>query len=347
MTSTYTGRTNPFPADPFNVPANVAFVLPHQMFSYSDGFENGTLQTWHATVEREVMPTWMMRAAYAGSRGSKLGMGREANAALYAVGATTATTNQRRPLFPNFGTITLVEPTGESTYHSLQLTLDKRFSKGFTVLANYTLSKSLDHSSDNKLNGVTQTNPYDLEYDWGPASFDRRHRLVASWLWEIPGHPGHAMLDAVIGGWALSGIWSWQTGLPFTVTSGVDNARTGTGGQRGDIVGNPVLDQDRAKSETVARWFDPTAYTANALGTFGTAGRNSLRGPRFAAVDLGLQKTFPLAGATKAQFRIEAFNVLNNVNLGLPVSALNNANVGRIQTADSPRILQTVLRVMF
>ena len=133
------------------------------MFSYSEDFQNGQMQTWHVTLEREVAPSWVVRAAYAGSHGTNLGMGRELNPALYAVGATTATTNQRRPLFPDFGTITMGEPTGRSTYHSLQLTVDKRFAKGFTLLGNYTLSKSLDHSSDNKLNGVTQTNPYDLE----------------------------------------------------------------------------------------------------------------------------------------------------------------------------------------
>jgi hypothetical protein len=347
MTTTYAGRVNPFPADPFNVPSDAAFVLPHQMFSFSEDFENSQMHTWHVTVEREVAPTWMVRAAYAGSRGEKLGMGREGNPALYAAGATTATTNQRRPLFPNFGTLTLIEPSGRSTYHSMQLTVDKRFAKGFTLLANYTLSESLDHSSENKLTGVTQTNPYDLEYDWGPANFDRRHRFVASWLWEIPGRPSNRMLDAVVGGWGVTGIWTWQTGLPFTIASGVDNARTGTGGQRGDLVGNPELDGSRPRGETILEWFETSAYTANALGTFGNAGRNSLRGPRFATLDLGVQKTFPVSGNVKAQLRIDAFNVLNNVNLGLPVSALNNASVGRIQTAFDPRIMQVALRIMF
>jgi hypothetical protein len=115
VTATYAGRVNPFPADPFNVPPDVTFVLPHQMFSYAEGFQNGTLQSWHVTIEREVMPTWMVRAAYAGSHGSNLGIGREANPAVYAPGATTSTTNQRRPLYPNFGTITMIEPTGESS----------------------------------------------------------------------------------------------------------------------------------------------------------------------------------------------------------------------------------------
>ena len=347
LTTTFAGRSNPFPADPFSVASDVAFVLPHQMFSFSEDFENGTMETWHLTVEREVVPTWMVRAAYAGSRGSDLPIGREVNPAIYAAGATTATTNQRRALAPNFGAITMIEPTGRSTYHSLQLSVDKRFAKGFTLLANYTLSKSLDHSSDNKLTGVTQTNPADLEFDWGPANFDRRHRLVTSWLWEIPGKPSNRALDAIVGGWALSGIWTWQSGQPFTVTSGVDNARSGTGGQRVDQVGDPDLSGDRSHGEQVQAWFNTAAFTANALGTFGNVGRNAMRGPRYATVDLGLQKTFPITGTVKTQFRLEAFNVLNNVNFGLPVSAQNNGNFGRILSADSPRILQLALRLMF
>ena len=127
----------------------------------------------------------------------------------------------------------------------------------------------------------------------------------------------------------------------------MDNARTGTGGQRVDQVGDPDLSGDRSHGEQVQAWFNTAAFTANALGTFGNVGRNAMRGPRYATVDLGLQKTFPITGTVKTQFRLEAFNVLNNVNFGLPVSAQNNGNFGRILSADSPRILQLALRLMF
>src|SRR2546426_8149445 len=85
----------------------------------------------------------LVRAAYAGSKGDRLAMGRELNAAIYAPGATTATTNQRRPLFPTYSTVTTIESTGRSSYHALQLTLDKRMSRRFSVLSSYTLSKNL------------------------------------------------------------------------------------------------------------------------------------------------------------------------------------------------------------
>ena len=138
----YAGRTNPFPADPFNVPSDVQFFLPHASFSYDPNLKNGRLQSWNVTVEREIFPTYLVRVGYAGSKGDRLAMGRELNAAIYAPGATTATTNQRRPLFPTYSTITTIESTGRSTYHALQLTLDKRMSKRFSILSNYTLGRT-------------------------------------------------------------------------------------------------------------------------------------------------------------------------------------------------------------
>ena len=97
----YAGRTNPFPADPFNVPQDVQFFLPNAAFSYDPNLKNGRLQSWNVTLEREIVPSYLVRVAYAGSKGDRLAMGRELNAAIYSPGATTATTNQRRPLFPD------------------------------------------------------------------------------------------------------------------------------------------------------------------------------------------------------------------------------------------------------
>jgi len=347
VSTPYAGRVNPFPADPFNVPREVAFVLPHNMFSYDPEMENGTLHSWNLTVEREVVPTYLVRAAYAGSKGTRLTMLREVNAAIFAPGATTATTNQRRPLFPSFGSVVSNEPTGESLYHSLQLTLDKRFAKGFSILSSYTLSKTLDHSSENKQTGAVQTNPFDLEYDWGPANFDRRHRWVSSVLYQIPGRVGNAAVDALVSGWSLTGIWVMQSGLPFTMSSGVDNARTGTGGQRADLTGDPNLPDGRSTAEQIALWFNTAAFAPNAVGTFGNTGRNAFRGPGYRALDLGLHKTFDGRGTTRIQVRVEAFNVLNNVNFDLPNSSQNSANFGKILAAGDPRIMQLALRVSF
>jgi hypothetical protein len=343
----YAGRTNPFPADPFNVPANAQFFLPHTAFSYDENLKNGRLQSWNVTVEREILPTYLVRVGYAGSHGDRLAMGRELNPARYEAGATTSTTNQRRPLFPAFNNITTIESTGRSTYHSLQLTLDKRMSRHFSVLSSYTLSKNMDHAGEAKQTGVTQTNPYDLEFDWGPSNADRRHRFVSSFLWQLPGEFGNAVMEGVLGGWALTGILSMQSGAGFTVTSGADNARSGTGGQRADISGDPELPNDRTNEEKILRWFNTSVYSPNALGTFGNSGRNSLRGPGSKNVDLGLHKSFPMGGTSQLQVRIEAFNAFNWVNLGTPNTSQNSSNFGRITSAAAARVMQAAVRLSF
>ena len=343
----YAGRVNPFPADPFNVPRDAAFFLPHTAFSYDEQLRNGRLQSWNVTVERELLPTYLLRVGYAGSHGDRLAMGRELNPAVYAPGATTATTNQRRPLFPDFAGIVSIESTGRSEYNSLQLTLEKRMARGFTILNSYTLSTTRDHAGENKQTGATQTNPSDLDFDWGFANSDRRHRWVTSFLWNLPGKFGNALAAAVLSDWTLTGIVTMHSGNGFSVGSGVDNARTGTGGQRADISGDPKLPDDRPNQEKILRWFDTTVYAPNALGTFGNSRRNALRGPGYKNVDLGVHKTFATGGQTHLQLRIEAFNVFNWVNLGTPVTAQNSTNFGRITTALDARIMQAAVRWSF
>jgi hypothetical protein len=347
VASPYAGRVNPFPADPFNVPQDAAFFLPHTAFSYDEHLRNGRLQSWNVTGERELFSSYMLRVGYAGSHGDRLAMGRELNPAVYAPGVTTATTNQRRPLFPDFGSIISIESTGRSDYHAFQLTMEKRMAQGFTVLSSYTLSKTTDHAGENKQTGATQTNPYDLDFDWGYANSDRRHRWVTSFLWNLPGRFNNALAAAVLSDWTLAGIVTMHSGNGFSVTSGVDNARTGTGNQRADISGDPDLPDDRPNQDKVLRWFDTTVYAPNALGTFGTSPRNAVRGPGYKNVDLGVHKNFATGGHTELQVRIEAFNVFNWVNLGTPVTAQNSGNFGRITTALDPRIMQLAMRWQF
>lgn len=342
----YAGRDNPFPLSR-NPKPDVTFPLPHTVFSYDPDFRNAYLQAWNLSVEREIFPSALLRVAYAGSKGTRLAILRELNAAVFAPGATTATTNQRRPLAPTFSNITNVEATGNSTYHSLQTTFDKRFSRGLSVLASYTWSRSIDDSSENKQTGVSRTNPFDQRFDKGPSNFDHTHNFTASWLWELPVRFDQRLVNTLIGGWNLTGILSIQSGVPFTVTSGVDNARTGTGGQRPDQLKDWHLPEDRSRGEKVLQWFDASAFVPNALGAYGTVGRNSLRGPGSTTLNLGLHKDFPIRENFKLQFRFEAFNALNNVNLGLPNGNRSSNTFGRITTAGDPRILQFALRVGF
>jgi hypothetical protein len=176
---------------------------------------------------------------------------------------------------------------------------------------------------------------------------------VTSLLWEIPGQFDNPVLGAVLSGWNLTGIYTLMSGQPFTITSGVDNARSGTGGQFADQIGDPELSSDRAKSERIAQWFNTSAFTVNELGTFGNAGRNSMRGPDYQTLDLGLHKTFSFSDRIRTQFRLEAFNALNRANFNLPEGSRSSPNFGRITGASAagggsdPRILQLALRFWF
>ena len=189
------------------------------------------------------------------------------------------------------------------------------------------------------------TNPYNQHFDKGPSDFDKTHVVNVSGLWDLPIHFHNRVANSLLGGWSLNGILSTWSGFPFTVTSGVDNARTGTGGQRADLVGNPTLPGDRSRDEQVNQWLNPSAFQVNALNTYGTLGRNTFRGPGSASLDGGLFKTFAITERFRATFRFEAFNSLNRVNLQAPSASVTSANFMRTTSAYDPRILQLALRL--
>jgi hypothetical protein len=243
----------------------------------------------------------------------------------------------------------LYEPVSNSTFHALQLTAERRFAKGFSILANYQFSKAIDDSSAVKGTGITRTNHFDQSFDKGPADFDKRHVANLSGLWEMPIRFQDRLVNTLLGGWSLNGIASLWSGFPFTVTSGVDNARTGTGNQRADLIGDPYLPDDRSRDQVIGEWLSRSAFRTGGatLGTFGNLGRNTFRGPGYASVDFGLFKRFAITETVAATLRFEAFNAFNRVNLQGPATAQNNANFMRITAAEDPRILQFALRLTF
>jgi len=340
----YAGTQNPFPAS-LDPPSDVEFVLPHVAFLYEEHLRNAYLQAWNLSLERELIGGFVGRVSYAASKGTRLVALRELNPAIFAPGATTATTNQRRPLFPSLGQVTLIEPVGNSSFHSLQMTAERRFSRGFTILANYMWSKSMDDGSANKATGQTRTNPFNQAFDKGPADFDHTHVANISSVWEVPLKFEQPLAKFLLSGWELDTIFSAYSGFPFTVGSGVDNARSGTGGQRADLVGNPYLAGDRSRGERIQAWLNPTAFALNALGTFGNQGRNMWRGPGLATVDLGIAKRFPITEFLTTQFRFEMFNAFNRVNLRGPEANRSSGNFLRTTSAFDPRILQFALRL--
>jgi hypothetical protein len=345
LANPYADAVNPFPS-PLNPDSDAFFPQFSSQFLYTNDMRNPYVQSWNFTIEHDMGAGFVFTGSYVGSKGTRLVSIRELNPAIYAPGVTTATTNQRRPFAPALGSTSIVEPVGNSTFHALQLTVNRRFANGFSILANYQFGKSIDDASANKGTGINRTNPYDQSFDKGRSDFDRTHVFNLSGLWELPIRFENRALEAVAGGWNLNAIVSLMSGYPFTVSSGVDNARTGTGGQRANLIGDPYFTDDRPRAAQIGAWLNPAAFAPNALGTFGTLGRNTFEGPGFANVDLGVAKNFRITERLTTTLRAEAFNVLNRVNLSPPNSSLSNgANFMRITGASEPRILQLALRM--
>jgi len=345
----YAGQEDPFPYTPpvsaedkagyqFFRPVTIGLsVNPDQAAPY--------IQQWNFNVQRELAQDYLLTVAYIGTKGTRLPIRNELNPALYGPGATAGNTNARRIYAPQFASIIDYQTVINSTYNSLQTTLNKRFSNGFTLLASYTFSKSIDGASI-EADAFNGQNPLDLAADKGLSDFDLRHRFVASFLYEVPG-PKTGWSRWILGGWQTNGIFTAQAGSPFNVTSGQDRALSGAGTQRPNLVGNPHLDPNRSRSELINQYFDPTAFALPALGTFGSTGRNVMIGPGRWNLDFALFKGFKLRETMNLNFRWEMFNAMNHANLNNPRSNTSAANPGRIDSASDARVMQFGLRLAF
>jgi hypothetical protein len=312
-------------------------------------------QQWNVSIQHQLFSDLMVQAAYVGSKGEHLLVIQEINPGTYVPGATATNLQQRRD-DPTFSSIWNVQSTGHSRYDAFQLSVNKRFSRGFSLLASYVYSSSKDTTSNDGNSGASNqaSNPRDPEADYGPSDFDVPHRFVASFLWELPFfNDAGGWKKALLGGWQVGGIVTLQSGTPFSVIVG-NNQRSlvGGGGDRTDVIGTErVLGGSQA--EQVNRYFDTSAYALPPLGTFGTAGRNSMRGPGYENVDLTVQKLFAMGGARSLELRFEVFNLFNHVNFNNPVNVYcdretsASCNFGKLTSALDPRIVQLGARFRF
>jgi hypothetical protein len=342
----YRGIGDPFPFEPPQTDAEkqaYRWVLPLTITQWNPNFRNAIQQQWNFNVQRQFFGSWMATAAYVGSKGNHLFMTAEANPGV--PGAPGANLNARRPLAPFFGEVTDQSSRGNSIYHSMQLTLNKRFSQGLTLLTNYTWGKLIDDASED---GDSPANPFNFRHERGPSDFDITHRFVSSFIYQLPGFANAAgPVRAVIGGWELNGIVTLASGRWINFTSGRDNSGSGVNADRADLVGDPFLDTSRPRSELISAYYNKDAFAANAPGTFGNVGRNFMRGPGEINLDVGVVKNIPLKEAWRLQFRGEFFNATNRVNLGNPNTNVTSPQAGIITSAGAPRVVQLALKMIF
>lgn len=337
---------NPAPV----VPGADAAFYPYGTWAIpSQSIRTGYMQNWNFVVEHQLTNDILLRAAYIGSKGTKLLNAMEINPGIYGPGATAANVDSRR-IYQPIGGLQLGMSNGNSTYNSLQFTVQKRFSHGMSLLGNYTYSKSIDLTSYGSVEGNTSgPDPFNLRNNRGLSDFDKRHRLVISGVFEHPRLANsNAFVRNVFGGWQSNIIFTAESGSPFTVLSGVDNALMGIGGNFADYNGSDWrISDDRSRQQQIAKWFDTSAFGVNALGTIGSGRRNQLIGPGAWNADYSLFKSFFLREKTELQFRGEFFNVFNHTRLNAPTATVTSTAFGQITSAADPRIVQLALRLKF
>ena len=353
--------SNPFAGQPaFNPNAFGTFSLPAFFNGFSKNNVNGLVQQWNFTLEKQLPGSVLIRAGYVGAKGTHLQIINDVNPGIYEPGATEANLNQRRPYGTNFSDIIIMQSEGNSTYHALQITVEKRWSHSFSVLSNYTWGKSIDDTTIMAgLGNPPIYDPFNNHGAKGLSDFDVPQRFVTSGLWALPTLAGSpTLLREIAGGWQINGIGTVSSGLPFTVTSGVDNSFSGLGEDHADQVQvDAGLPSGRPIGQKLLEWFNTSAFTTNAIGTFGNAGRNILRGPGLFDIDASLFKNFPIKESLNLQFRAEFFNILNHPNFPVPNSDVSspqfgqilptgtNLSSGQVSGSFDPRIIQLALKL--
>ena len=288
-------------------------------------------------VQREIAPFTVVELNYVGNIGRFLNGTTNINIPEPAAGGIQA----RRP-YPQFGNINYFDDTLETTYHSIQSSIEQRTHGGLFYLASYTHSKSTTTQNVTSVGG-------NHGREKAPSAFDVPNNLALSAGYELPFGRGRRLLrnassvvDAVLGGWQVQGIYIWRSGRPFTPTISSDRANTGVGGQRPDRVGSGEIDDP-----TVEVWFDKTAFLLPAQFTYGNSGGGILREDSYKTLDFSLFKQFRM-GTQRLQFRAEVFNVTNTPSFNAPNTAVDTAAGGRVtSTSSTPRQMQFALKYEF
>jgi hypothetical protein len=249
--------------------------------------------------------------------------------------------------YPAFGDINVLENFGKSWYNALQFKLERRFASGLSFMTAYSFAKDISDT--------IPAGEYDTFTPFAPAGYlrgrsgnDRRHILFVNAVWELPFGRGRAfgsdmpaIANVILGGWQLSAINSFTSGAPLSIN--VPGATLGNGwGTRADLVGDPSLDD-----QTVARWFNTTAFAPPGQYRFGNSGIGIVDGPGTHILDAGLMKNFYVGEAKYFQVRWEAFNALNHVNYGNPGTTFGTADFGIIRGAGTARTVQFGLKFLF
>ena len=335
-----------FLSDPF--PQTFPFPVPSSALAFQRNFRTPYVQQWNFGIQQQIGKSRVAEIAYVGAKGTKLLAARDIN-------QPHPSPQQPNPRpDPQFADINILESRADSIYHSLQARFQQRMTTGLSVLASYTWSKSIDDASNFFSSAGDPNFPqdsYNVRAERGRSNFDLRHRLSLSYAYDLPAHRfDQAWVRTLLGDWQTFGIFTFQTGRPFTVAllPNFDNSNTGQSilgfgaNDRPNVIGDP-----HSSRQTPDLWFNTAAFTVPPYGSFGNSGRNILEGPSFQTINFSLVKNTTIREGIALQFRAESFNLLNRPNFGLPDIFVGSPTFGHILSAQDPRHIQFGLKLLF
>ncbi|MEX2300993.1 MAG: hypothetical protein WD733_08665, partial [Bryobacterales bacterium] len=327
------------------IPGGTLTVRPVQKNITTDYTEQ-----WNFGIQHQLVGDLMVSATYVGTHGVHLFRRRNINFPRL-VGDVP-----QRP-YDGFSTIDLQDWGANSIYHSFQLTAQKRFARGGSLMAAYTFGKAIDDTAQSTRYYTNATgDPANLAGSRGPADFDRTQRLVLSYSLDLPNPfgPNAAGFAKFFDGWEVSGVTTFQSGSPFSVTNAQSNldhdgdaGRPGTG-TRADAVLGVVPITSGPNSKKLTNYLNPDAFAPAPRSRIGTLGRNTLRGPGAHLWDFRLAKVTPLTETINLRFLSEFFNLFNHPAFANPGSVLGTPGFGTINsTLSNARIVQFGLKLEF
>jgi hypothetical protein len=311
---------------------------------------------WNLSVQRSLSSSTSLQLQYIGSY--TVHADNETYQNLFPDSELVSTTANPNPLhvrpIPQMSGFPSVTWDGWEKYHALAVTFTQRVWQGLAVNANYTWSKALDDASnpgaDNAESNFPQ-DPANLAAEKGLSDFDHRHRLVSNFLYQIPFlKNSEGWIHTAFGEWQVGGIWTLQTGAPFTVNLSTDVANNGeplsAPSQRPNLTCNP-----NNGPKTTAEWFNTSCFALPSSFTYGNAGRDIVIGPGLDDFDASIQKEFLVRENMRLQFRLDVFDFFNHPNFNASVGAGRtfsaSTSFGSIASANDPRDMQFSLRLAF
>lgn len=291
-------------------------------------------------IQRELTQNSMVEIGYTGNQGHKLERFRPFNFPTPGPGNVQT----RRP-FPELGIIQMTDSVVSANYHALTAKFQQRFAHGFTSLVSYTFSKAIDYGSAIRTHAGDEDfpqNTYDLKASRGLANFHQKHRYVTSVLWEPPLGKGNRWL----GNWQIGSIFTYRTGLPYTVQNGIDDANIGWNSQHPNRTAAPL---DPPGGRSPQQYFNRAAFSRIQPFTFGDVGRHTMIGPEQFSWDFSSMKKFPMpVEGHELQFRFEAFNLPNRPNFSTPTASFSSSSFAVISsTVTTMREIQLSLKYVF